>query len=625
MEFVAVTVVTGRKKPMPIPAPARAVSLQITRLSRPFFRPAPPNLRISTAIYHPEDHSRPPHHATRRTFPLRPPPCPPEFFGSLPPPCVLTRTVVKNEVQDIVRRFFEWDTKEITAIFGELLRGMQAEDGLPPGSLMSRNYETAQANPEIHTLPGNLKDARDSIFPFFWGTDGWHSPLHLENVKGPANLASLVGALACLLKNPNLCVDTYCLRSNELEVKSITALANLVFYNTHSPWGVFTMGGTISNLYGGKLGVEKVAPGAMHTGLDGKRITGIVSEAGHYSNATLAGWLGIGTDNLVPIPTDDRFAMRIDLLELELERLYQQGALVAFVIGTFGTTDAYGIDDITAIRHTITKVAAKYHATEPHLHVDAAVGWISCFLTDYDTAANPLGFPADLLPVVRQTQDLTVGFRAADSVTIDFHKMGWGHYPSSAFIVNQRDQLTRLRREKSDVPYFSEADFRHDPALFTLECSRPAIGPYTVMASLNAIGLNGYRLLIADALEKARDLKHRLAALPYCKVLNPDTVGPAVLWWVLPKGRDAGAIHSALVDDRLPEADIHRYFHEIEHLFHKRADTMDPSCDARLSYTTSIGHSPAGRRIPAWKAVFFNPKTDSAVIDRLIESLEELA
>jgi hypothetical protein len=34
---------------------------------------------------------------------------------------------------------------------------------------MSQNYETAQANPEIHLLPGNLKDARDAIFPYFGG------------------------------------------------------------------------------------------------------------------------------------------------------------------------------------------------------------------------------------------------------------------------------------------------------------------------------------------------------------------------------------------------------------------------------------------------------------------------
>ena len=51
---------------------------------------------------------------------------------------------------------------------------------------------------------------------------------------------------------------------------------------------------------------------------------------------------------------------------------------------------------------------------------------------------------------------------------------------------------------------------------------------------------------------------------------------------------------------------------------------MDPALDARLSFTTSIGHHPHGVALPAWKAVFFNPKTDRTVIDRLIYSIEEL-
>src|SRR5512138_929266 len=204
----------------------------------------------------------------------------------------------------IVKTFFTCDPKAITGIFEEFLQAMQAEETLPPELHMTQNYETAQANPEIHVLPGNLKDARDAVFPFFWGTDSWSSPLHLENVKGPANYASLVGALACLLKNPNLCTDTYSQRSNELEVKAVTALANLLFYHTEDPWGVFTMGGTVSNLYGAKLGLEKVVPGAMRHGLRGERVVGMVSEAAHYSNRTVAGWLGMGAENLIAIPTD---------------------------------------------------------------------------------------------------------------------------------------------------------------------------------------------------------------------------------------------------------------------------------------------------------------------------------
>ncbi|HNY41046.1 MAG TPA: hypothetical protein PKJ41_11645, partial [Bryobacteraceae bacterium] len=83
----------------------------------------------------------------------------------------------------IINNFFTCDAEEITGIFREFMLAVEAESPLPPLPHMAQNYETARANPEIHMLPGNLKDARDAVFPFFWGTDSWSSPLHLENVK----------------------------------------------------------------------------------------------------------------------------------------------------------------------------------------------------------------------------------------------------------------------------------------------------------------------------------------------------------------------------------------------------------------------------------------------------------
>jgi L-2,4-diaminobutyrate decarboxylase len=524
----------------------------------------------------------------------------------------------------VIDTFFTCRAEEITGIFREFLAAMEAEQTLPPVQVMSQNYETAQANPEIHILPGNLRDARDAVFPYFWGTDGWSSPLHLENVKGPANYASLIGALACLLKNPNLCTDTYSQRSNELEVKAVTALANLLFYHTQDPWGVFTMGGTVSNLYGAKIGLEKVVPGAMHRGLQGQRVVGIVSEAAHYSNRTIAGWMGLGTENLIAIPVDRALSMRLDLLAAKLRELYAAGTRVAFVTATFGTTDAFGVDDIAAIRRIVDEESARASQPAPQLHIDAAVGWVVSFLTEYSLDENPLRFDGALLPLVRKVQKQSEGLRVADSITIDFHKMGWGHYPGSAFLVNRRSDLKYLSRGVEEMPYFAEADARRDPALFTLECSRPALGPYTVMASLNGIGLTGWQLLVARALQLARCLKERLERLEYCKVLNLETCGPSVVWWVLPKGRNAKEIFARAEAGELPPDKLARYGDEIRRLFDKREKDMDPVVDARLSFTTSIGYRPNGLDLPAWKAVFFHPKTDEAIIDRLLYSIEEL-
>lgn len=531
----------------------------------------------------------------------------------------------REKYDKIVSTFFKWDQKAILTIFEELLSAASAADAQPGAPVMSQNYETARANPEINVLPGNLKDARDSIFPYFWGTESWNNPLHLENVRGPANHASLIGSLACLLKNPNLCTDRYSQRSNELELKAITALANLTFYHTQDPWGVFTIGGTISNFYGAKIGLERVLPGAMQNGIGSQRVVGICSAAGHYSNQTIAGWIGIGTKQLIKIPTDQNLSIRADLLESEMESLYQEGNLVAYVVATFGTTDGFGIDDVRSIREIIDRVSRKHSKPTPQLHVDAAVGWALTFLTDYDFQKNDLEISESLLQTISQIQQHCRGLQYADSITIDFHKMGRGHYPSSAFIVNRREDLKYLARSVTDTPYFSDANASRDPALFTLECSRPAIGPYTVMASLDGLGLNGWRMLIARSLELAQTLKNRLGQLSFCRVLNQHNLGPSVNWWVLPKGRDANEIFDRLVAGKLSEAECQRYFSEIRRLYDKREMTADPARDAKLGFTTDYGFNPGGANVPAWKAVFFNPQTDDAIIDRIIYSLEDLA
>lgn len=144
------------------------------------------------------------------------------------------------------------------------------------------------------------------------------------------------------------------------------------------------------------------------------------------------------------------------------------------------------------------------------------------------------------------------------------------------------------------------------------------------MASLDGLGLNGWRILIARSLELAQLLKDRLSQLSFCRVLNPSSVGASVNWWVLPKGRDANEIFERLVAGKLTEAECQRYFSEIRRLYEKREMTADPSRDAKLGFTTDFGFNPGGVNVPAWKAVFFNPQTDDAIIDRIIYSLEDL-
>lgn len=483
-------------------------------------------------------------------------------------------------------------------------------------TLVRQQFDPTVTAKVLTTLLG--AEAFAAIRPYFEQTEDWSDPLRLDHLRGPTSTASLIGAVACLLKNPNLCTRSGGQGSSDLEADAVAELAKLVFGSSADTGGQFTSGGTQSNLYGAKLGVAKRCPDAMGEGLRGERVVGLASEASHYSNRTIAGWLGLGMCNLLLVPTDRTFAMRLDALMEKLDALYRTKTQVAYVVATFGTTDAFGCDDIAAIHHVIDESAAKHGVPAPHLHVDAAVGWALAFLMGYNSERNPLEMIPEVLPTVRQAQRACAGLRFADSVTVDFHKLGFGHYPASTFLVRQRDDLRHLRRDGEDLPYFAEADER-DPARFTLETSRPALGPYVVAASLSAIDRTGWQMLIGRSLELAHELKSRLDRLPHCKVLNADVPGASVAFWVLPKGTDAQAFFDQLERGELSHEQVERTFAAIRRQFVERSERVR---DIRLGFTTNVGYRPHGYALPAWRAVFFNPRTDETAIDRLIESLE---
>ncbi len=120
-------------------------------------------------------------------------------------------------------------------------------------------------------------------------------------------------------------------------------------------------------------------------------------------------------------------------------------------------------------------------------------------------------------------------------------------------------------------------------------------------------------------------MKKRLQKLDYCKVLNEGTTGPSVNWWVLSKGRNAAEIYDALVAGKLNASQVEGYVGEVKRMFGKRERILDPALDARLGFTTSFGYKPHGFEIPAWKAVIFNPQTSDKIIDRISDSIEEIA
>jgi sulfinoalanine decarboxylase len=91
------------------------------------------------------------------------------------------------------------------------------------------------------------------------------------------------------------------------------------------------------------------------------------SEDAHYSIKKLSSFLGIGTDNVYLIRTDDRGRMDVTHLIGQIERALSEGAAPFMVSATAGTTVIGAFDPI----NEIASVCEKYKLW---LHVDAAWG-----------------------------------------------------------------------------------------------------------------------------------------------------------------------------------------------------------------------------------------------------------
>jgi len=260
--------------------------------------------------------------------------------------------------------------------------------------------------------------------------------------------------------------------------------------------GHATSGGTTANLEALWLARNLALPGAESRGLSAALREGgwaeavlMTSAVAHYSVTTKAcGILGLGTENVLSVPTDA--FLRVDLVELraKLERCKAARQCVIAIVAVSGSTDCASFDPLEPI-------AALAREFKTWLHVDAAWGGGLVFGTG-----------------VRDS--LLRGICHADSVTVDAHKqllcpLGFG-------LILYKSPTAVLTNAKS-ASYIIRAD-SHDLGRFTLEGSRPA-SAYFLHMNLLVLGTRGLCALIDRKLKIAQALAREIADAPDFELL----------------------------------------------------------------------------------------------------------
>jgi len=534
-------------------------------------------------------------------------------------PVPVSNPVLDGYFVHTVSRFLDLvdDLKSSAPLLGKM-RSEHYDDGLGGGF--------PEAMSSVAEVTRNLAD-------YCQGMPVWAHPNAQINVIPPTSIPSILAFMVAAMYNPNIIWDEYSARFAEAEIKAVAMLADLIGYDGGLAGGVFTFSGTGTILYGVKLALEKLSGGrTMREGIR-EDVKIVSSAASHYARLNVAGWLGLGTDNLVTIPTTRDNEMNLADLEDYLRQAMARKEKVAAIIATMGTTDAFGIDDLTGIVRLRDGLAQEYGLTyRPHVHADAVIGWAWAVFRDYDFEANPLGFHARTLASLQHSLGRLGDLSLADSIGFDFHKTGYAPYISSAFLAKERQELALLSRHSDQMPYLYQFGYYH-PGIYTLECSRSGAGALAAYANMRLLGKEGYRILIGHMVEMAEMLRERLEGHACLQVLNDGNFGPVTLFRVYPPGVEAAAAFQREISDPgYGEAlsEHNAYNRRIFTLIHERAMRGE---GVLLSWTDAYRHAAydgqTGPPIPALKSFILSPWTDLAAVDlvarQVLEAREQLA
>jgi glutamate/tyrosine decarboxylase-like PLP-dependent enzyme len=478
------------------------------------------------------------------------------------------------------------------------------------GALASRVQP--EGRPLEHVIP--------ELVSYFEGMFIWGHPRCQVHVVPPPSIASIIGVLLPSMYNPNLCSEEVSRRIAEAEIRVAAMSADLIGYDPRRAGGVFTFGGTGGLLYGVKVGLEKAAPGSLARGLKQDAVV-VASDESHYSVLSVAGWLGIGQENVIRVPTAPDNSVRVQRLDEAVREAVAQGRKVAAIVATMGTTDAFGLDDLAAIRaardHLVEELALPYH---PHIHADAAIGWAWSVFADYDFVANPLGFRGRTLRALAAIDRRIRHLELADSVSLDFHKTGFAPYVSSLVLFKERADFDRISRGRDTMPYLYQSGHYH-PGMFTLETSRSGAGPLAALANLLLLGKDGLRVLLGHAVDMSEALREGLESHPDLTVLNADNPGPVTLFRVYPHGVDTFLVDErersdpSFRDELLAHNEYNRRIFERVH-----ADALSGRGVA-ISVTDCHRRTDYGEPIVALKSYVLSPFADEAQMGTVIRQV----
>ena len=468
----------------------------------------------------------------------------------------------------------------------------------------------------------SVEQVAEELVAQFRGLPIWGHPRAQMDVVSASSIASIIGVLLPAIYNPNLVSDDTAHGIMEAEVRVTAMAADLVGYDPAVAGGLFTFGGTGTNLYGVKIGLEKALPGTMEAGVRGDAVV-LASEQCHYSRLNVAGWLGLGERNVIEVASHASNDVNLDLLSEAAERVLTDGRKVAALIAALGTTDAFGVDDLEAMVAMRDRLVTRFELDyRPHVHADAVIGWAWSVYNDYSFEENRLGFRPRTVRALAGARHRIRHLGRADSLGLDFHKTGFAPYVSSLFLVRDQADLQQLVRGRADMPYLFQSG-EHHPGLFSLETSRSGSGVLSALASLLLLGKSGLQALLGHLVEMTELLREHLEGHRMTTVLNGDNFGTVTLFRVYPDGVDTWTIKERERTDPTAREELLAHNDYNRRIYRYLHDEAMAGRGVLMSMTECYRLTDYGEPVVALKVYVLSPFVDEADVKLLVTKVLE--
>lgn len=375
-----------------------------------------------------------------------------------------------------------------------------------------------QSQPQFREAHSNLLFMVQSLMHEFEKEIPKFSPRYLGHMFSEVSLPALCAAWISAIHNPNNISAEASRVGLNVETSAIQSLSKMLGYSSKA-LGHFTSCGTIANLEAAFRALEQFT--AFHQ-IHRNRAAFFFPKHVHYCWEKIIRLLGLKPSQIFWVSLDDSGRLDPASLKNQLQSSLARRLQPCFVLSVFGSTE-FGICDPVNL---VEKVIAPYRKKLPIWHhVDGAYG----------------GFFASLQGKRRQSLNQKTwmslrSLRAADSITIDPHKLGYVPYAAGCFICKNPQ---RYRMQISDSPYLHRD--KKSSLLWTVEGSRSALGALGIYLTASSLPFNqtGFGRILARHLKARDSLLKALSKIPHLHVLP--TLDLNILSFVIAKPSESAS------------------------------------------------------------------------------------